>query len=112
MITVREAIVTKPKEGELLPKYKGKGTGLDAPGKKDLRDRVAKALAEQHPMASVFGVAFEQVGGVERLIDWAEENYTEFIRTYTKFIPTTNSGGGGKTIIQINNNLKPTELDE
>jgi hypothetical protein len=103
--------MTKPKEGTLLPKHTGQGTGLDAPGKQHLRDKVKKAL-ETYQMSAVFGVAFEELGGVERLIDWGNENYSEFIRTFTTVARTSGGGTSGKIQIQINNKLGPSELDE
>ncbi len=99
-------------EGELLPKGHGKGMGLDAPGKQEIRAKLQKALVEQHPLHAYFGTAFEEVGGIERLIEWANDNYDDFIKVFTRMMPTGGTHGSGKVQIQINNQLQPTKLDE
>lgn len=38
-----------------------------------------------------FQAAFDAVGGVERLRQFAQENYAEFIKIYGKLIPTEGS---------------------
>ena len=102
----------QPKEGELVPRKKGTGMGLDAPKNQELREKLRKALVEQHPMHAVFGTAFEEIGGIERLVEWGQENYTEFIKIFGKMAPAGGGSGSGKTIIQIHNSLGASKLDE
>lgn len=45
--------------------------------------------------------AFDRIGGMDTLAEWAGENLTEFYRLYAKLLPTEISGpGGGAIIIQ------------
>ena len=104
--------MTQPKEGELVPRKSGRGMGLDAPKNHELREKLRKALREQHPMHAVFGTAFEEIGGIEKLVQWGTENYTEFIKIFGKMAPAGGGSGSGKIQIQINNQLQPTKLDE
>lgn len=98
--------------GELVPRLKGTGRGLDSPKNDDLRRRLREQLEKQHAVHAVFGIAFEEVGGVERLIDWAEDNYDKFIAIFSKMAPTKEGAGSGKIQIQINNQLGPGPLDQ
>ena len=103
----------KTVSGEVVPRKTGTGMGLDAPKNQALRARVHKALTEQHPIHALFGTAFEEVGGIERLCEWAEDNYSDFIRIFSKMAPAAEKGTGkGKIQIQINNQLGPSSLDE
>lgn len=102
----------KTKEGELVPRKRGTGMGLDAPKNAELREKLRKAMVEQHPMHAVFGTAFEEIGGIERLCEWAEENYGDFVRIFSKMAPAGGGHGSGKVQIQINNQLGPSALDE
>ena len=98
--------------GELVPRKSGSGRGLDSPRNDDLRRRLKEQLEKQHAVHAVFGIAFEEVGGVERLIDWAEDNYDKFIAIFSKMAPTKEGAGSGKIQIQINNRLGPGPLDQ
>ncbi len=83
------------------------------PKKPTSRQQMAQQLASQHPIHSAFGTAFEAVGGVERLTEWAEDNYDKFIMLFSKMAPAPDGkGGGGRIQIQINNKLGPSPLDE
>lgn len=51
-----------------------------------------------------FHNAFEIVGGVPRLALWAHENYGDFVRMYSKLLPSQNSsalGESGKLEIEL-----------
>ena len=98
--------------GELVPRKQGTGRGLDSPRNDALRARLKEQLEKQHAVHAVFGIAFEEVGGVERLIDWAEDNYDKFIAIFSKMAPTKEGAGSGKIQIQINNRLGPGPLDQ
>lgn len=39
-----------------------------------------------------FALAFEGIGGVERLIAWAQEEPAEFFKLYARLIPVEHSG--------------------
>jgi hypothetical protein len=99
-------------QGEIVPRLAGTGRGLDSPRNDDLRARLREQLEKQHAVHAVFGIAFEEVGGVERLIDWAEDNYDKFIAIFSKMAPTKEGAGSGKIQIQINNRLGPGPLDQ
>jgi hypothetical protein len=98
--------------GELVPRKSGSGMGLDSPRNQELRARLREQLEKQHAVHAVFGIAFDELGGVERLIDWAEDNYDKFIAIFSKMAPTKEGAGSGKIQIQINNRLGPGPLDQ
>jgi UV DNA damage repair endonuclease len=43
---------------------------------------------------------FERLGGVDGLVEWAEENRTEFYRLYSKLLPIETQVTGAITIVQ------------
>lgn len=56
--------------------------------------------------------AYEQLGGVNRLTLWADRNYTEFVRLFSKTIPQTQLLDiQGKMQMQILPALPPSPLD-
>jgi len=77
-----------------------------------LRERMRQQMTEQHPVHEAFLAAFENVGGIERLTGWAEDNYKDFVTIFARMAPTKGEGGSGRIQIQINNKLGPTALDE
>lgn len=58
---------------------KGKKTG----GRKAGTPNKMTAKAKE-----AFAMAFNEVGGIEALIAWAQKNPTEFYKLYAKLIPT------------------------
>lgn len=69
-------------------------------------------LHAQHPIHGLFGDVFDSVGGVDRLADWAEDNYGDFIRIFAKMAPAPQPDNQPQQIqIQINNQLGPSPLD-
>lgn len=44
-------------------------------------------MAGFHPIAGLFGAAFEEVGGFNRLKEWANEDYKTFIKIMVGFVP-------------------------
>ena len=72
-------------------------------------------MARNHPIHGIFGAAFEKLGGVNKLVDWAgsdPENYGDFLKLFVKMAP---SPSGDVTIrkmeISVNPQLKRTALD-
>ena len=75
-------------------------------------DSLAGQMAKHHPIHGLFGYTFEAVGGVDRMVKFAEEDYLNFIRLFAKMAPTPS---GDVTVrqmnIQVNPQLKRTPLD-
>lgn len=57
-----------------------------------------------------FAAAFDQLGGVERLVLWAKLNPTEFFKLYARLIPVELSGEV-KQRIQIVDDIPPAKPD-
>lgn len=58
------------------------GDGTPGPGRpKGLQNKFTRGAKE------AFALAFEGVGGVERLTEWARENLTDFYKLYARLIP-------------------------
>lgn len=43
-----------------------------------------------------FQLAYEGLGGVQKLTEWAKENQTEFFKLYARLIPVEHVGEGGE----------------
>jgi hypothetical protein len=70
-------------------------------------------MQETHPIYGVFARVFEELGGQDRLLDWADDNFTDFIRIFSKMVPSGPANSGVSQInIQINNELGPSPLDQ
>ena len=105
MTNRRKRKIPPPSNGELMPPTPKALTAQD-------RDSlVVQNLSEQHPIYGAFGHAFKEIGGVEALTDWAEQNPTDFYRIFSRMVPKE-SGGATTIAIQVNANLGPTPLDE
>jgi hypothetical protein len=67
---------------------KGSNKGQFQPG--DARAGRPRGSANKLTRAAkeAFGLAFEKLGGVKALAEWAEENRTEFYKLYARLIPT------------------------
>jgi hypothetical protein len=64
-------------------------------------------------VAQAFSDAFELIGGVSRLAEWADKNETDFYKLYAKLMPTAASGDMSETNERvIRHVLPPTELDQ
>ena len=44
---------------------------------------------------TALALAFEGLGGVDALIEWAKDNQTEFYKLYAKLLPVQVAGEGG-----------------
>lgn len=62
---------------------KGKKTGGRTKGVPNKTTTAAK---------EAFSLAFEGIGGVSALIEWAEENRSDFFKLYARLIPVELSG--------------------
>jgi len=77
-----------------------------------LRER----MAAQHPFHEQLADAYEAIGGVEALQEWAEDNPGEFFRMMMKASPppmqTAKGGAGGMTLnLSLHPALAPGPLD-
>lgn len=69
-------------------------------------------LAVQHPLHGMMGEVFEELGGQDFLLTWAEENQTEFIRMMIKLAPPAiPKGQQGGIHLHVHSDLQPTVLD-
>ena len=55
-----------------------------------------------------FAQAFEGIGGVDALIEWAEANKTEFLKLYARLIPVELSGEV-KARITVSDDIPPAK---
>lgn len=63
--------------------------------------RLRQILAHQHPVHEEFAKAYQNLGGVVALTDWAEDNKTEFYKLFAKTAPTPKEA----TFVQIHNQI-------
>lgn len=79
-----------------------------------MMNQVSAAFHSQHPLHGLFFNVFEEIGGQEFLVDWAQKNPSKFITLFCKMSPTLmpTSGMVGDINIQINNSLERTALDD
>jgi len=83
----------------------------------ELATRVeVKPLAEQlqgvHPIHGAFIRTFEEVGGEERLREWADANYGDFVKIFVRIAPRPPADTQEGTIkISIHPSLKRSPLD-
>ncbi len=69
-------------------------------------------LHAQHPLHGMMADVFEELGGEEFLLTWAEDNQTEFIRMMLKLAPPAiPKGQTGAIHLHVHSDLQPTELD-
>ena len=106
-MTKRRKLISPPKNGELIDPH----AAHLQPTADERNLAVVDDLTKQHPIYGAFGYAFEQLGGVDGLVDWAEDHPTDFYRIFSRMVPKE-KGEGSQINIQINNQLGPTPLDE
>lgn len=69
-------------------------------------------LQSQHPLHGMMAEVFEELGGQEFLLSWAEENQTEFVRMMLKLAPPAiPKGQTGAIHLHVHSDLQPTALD-
>jgi hypothetical protein len=96
---------------EFIPKEEWDRT-LSAEAQKDGPIKLTKELNRRR-VVSAFMDAFELVGGTPRLVSWADENYTDFIKLYARLMPSQSAEslpGESKKVLQMV--LPKTALDE
>ncbi len=81
------------------------------------KNRVARELRAQHVVYGVLGDVFEKIGGVDEMVDWvrrSDKNQGSFYRMFAKAAPSMipTHGMQGDVNITVNNQLKPTPLDD
>lgn len=80
-----------------MGKRKGIGKGTPGPGrKKGVPNKTTIAAKE------AFIMAFDKLGGVDRLVRWANQYPTEFFKIYGRLIPMDVTSGGEKLTVMIN----------
>ena len=73
---------------------------------------LTQRLAQQHPLPGMLGEVFEELGGPEFLLTWAEENQIEFIKMMMKLAPPAiPKGQTGGITLHVHTALGPTVLD-
>lgn len=81
-----------------------------APEPEELNQDIAESMAKSHPIYGAFGHAFNQIGGVDALADWAQEEPGKFYAIFSKMVPR--DPAANQINIQINAKLGPGPLDE
>jgi hypothetical protein len=84
-----------------------------APDLSNLPAPLAESLGQGTPMQQVFGMVLQELGGIDFMVDWAEEAPGEFIRLLVAQsgpvgVPTA---GGGGTHIHLHPALSQGPLD-
>lgn len=76
---------------------------------------VREAFAAGSPMQQMFGAVLDELGGLDFVTNWAEDNPDSFMRLLMAANPApiqNPHGGGGSTInIQLPDALRPGPLD-
>ena len=77
------------------------------------RKTIAKAFEGNHPFHQMLGDALEQLGGLDFIVDWAEEHPTEFMRVMLLIAPPpqAHATGSGGMHLHLHQDLVPGELD-
>jgi hypothetical protein len=86
-----------PKNGEIVP--------TDS-----IENQIATRMNEAHPIYGAFGHVFREMGGVDRLQEWAEDEPGKFYAIFAKMVPQDSTNN--QINIQINAKLAPGPLDE
>lgn len=64
-------------------------------------------------VVNAFQTAFELVGGVPRLAIWADQNYDQYMKLYSRLLPSqTSSALGEANVLRIEMAILPSPLDE
>ena len=74
---------------------------------KDVFPAVREAFDAGSPMQRLFGAVLDELGGVEFVVTWAEENPDSFMRLLLAANPVPVSGPGSPANTQINLNMHP-----
>ena len=52
-------------------------------------------MGGQHPFHAILADVFERIGGIEAMVDWAEDNPHQFYQMMAKAAPPPQHGKGG-----------------
>lgn len=81
--------------------------------KQALANPLQDQLPQVHPIHGVFLQVFEELGGAERMKEWADENYTDFMRIFSKIAPRPqNEAISNHANIIVHHQLGPSPLDD
>lgn len=80
-----------------------------APVPVTIDDHIEQKMAESHPIYGAFGHVFKEIGGVDALADWAQDEPGKFYAIFAKMVPQ--ESGQNQINIQINAKLAPGALD-
>jgi hypothetical protein len=73
---------------------------------------VEEHLAKQNPVHGMMGRVADRMGGEEAMLEWAEENPTEFYKLLIKVAPAAPpKGQTGGIHLHVHNGLQPGPLD-
>lgn len=73
-------------------------------------------MAGQHPFHEQMAMAYEEIGGLDALVEWAEDNPSQFFTLMMKAAPPPQAapgkGGGGLNLtLNLHPSLAPGPLD-
>lgn len=78
----------------------------------DKQPSLPALMARHHPIHGLFGQAFEEVGGIKRLVQWADENFDDFVKIFARMAPPPQFDISARQVnIQVNNALRRAPLD-
>ncbi len=76
------------------------------------KQTLAETLANQHSLHGMLGEVFEELGGKDFLLDWAEENPDKFITHLMRLAPPAiPKGQQGAIHLHVHSDLQPSALD-
>ena len=88
---------------------------LPAPSTKDTELAVRQAFAQGTPMQQLFGAVFEELGGTDFMVEWAEDNPSQFMSLFMAANPnpvaSSGSGSGPALHVHLPEGLAPGPLD-
>jgi len=73
---------------------------------------IAETLKNQHSLHGLMGEVFEELGGKDYLLEWAEDNPDKFIPMLLKLAPPAiPKGQQGSIHLHVHSDLQPGALD-
>jgi len=80
----------------------------------DITIQLKNHLRAQHPIAAAYAEVFEMMGGIQGMLNWAQENPTKFYQMMPKFAPSLapTTAVNGDVNIRVHHELKPSPLDD
>lgn len=75
--------------------------------------QVAKVTVQRERVAQSVVNVFERLGGEARMMEWADQNYGEFMKLYAKLLPSqTKELQPEDNTLKIQHRLPRTKLDD